>query len=393
MDYKRFVNDRAASLKPSGIRRFFDLVSEKKGAISLGVGEPDFATPYVGRDRAVKYINKGFTQYTPNGGYPELRELISAYYSRRYGLVYDPKTEILVTVGASEAIDLALRAVVSYGDEVLLPDPSYVSYLPCVTMSGAVPVTVPCSEKNGFRLTAKALEEKITAGTKVLILPYPNNPTGGILERADLEAIAKVCIERDILVISDEIYSELTYTESGHVSIASIPGMRERTVVINGFSKAFAMTGWRLGYLLCPPELLSPMYKIHQYTIMCAPTASQHAAIGVLRQSLEDDFASVKEMRSQYDMRRRYLVNEFNEMGLHCFEPEGAFYVFPSVEGTGMDGEAFAETLLEQKNGAVVPGSAFGEGGKYFVRVSYAYSMKNLQKAVGLIREFLSERE
>lgn len=392
MDYTRFVNDRAASLKPSGIRRFFDLVNEKKGAISLGVGEPDFNTPYVGRDRAVKFINKGYTQYSPNGGFLELRELISRYYAERYNVVYDPKTEILVTVGASEAIDLALRAVVSYGDEVLLPDPSYVSYLPCVTMSGAVPVTVPCSAKNGFRLTAEALEQKITDKTKALILPYPNNPTGGIMERADLEAVAKVAKKHDLLVISDEVYSELTYNKTGHVSIASVEGMRERTVVINGFSKAFAMTGWRLGYLLCPHELLNPMYKIHQYTIMCAPTASQHAAIGILRQSFEDGFASVKEMRTQYDMRRRYLVEEFNKMGLTCFEPEGAFYVFPSVESTGMTGEEFAEKLLEVKNVAVVPGEAFGEGGKYFVRVSYAYSMKNLRKAVELISEFLSER-
>lgn len=392
MDYSKFVNERAAGLKPSGIRRFFDLVNEKKDAISLGVGEPDFFTPYVGRDRAIKFINKGYTQYSPNGGFLELRELISRYYAERYGVLYDPKKEILVTVGASEAIDLALRAIVSYGDEVLLPDPSYVSYLPCVTMSGAVPVTVECSAENGFRLTAEKLERKITPRSKVLILPYPNNPTGGIMERKDLEAIAEVIKRHDLVVVSDEVYSELTYNKSGHVSISSVEGMRERTVVINGFSKAFAMTGWRLGYLLCPHELLDPMYKIHQYTIMCAPTASQHAAIGILRQSFEDDFASVKEMRGQYDMRRRYLVHAFNEMGLTCFEPEGAFYVFPSVEKTGMTGEEFAETLLEKKNVAVVPGEAFGEGGKYFVRVSYAYSMKNLQKAVELIREFLSER-
>ena len=390
MDYSRFINDRAAGLKPSGIRRFFDLVNEKKDAISLGVGEPDFHTPYVGRDQAIKTINQGLTQYTPNGGYLKLRELISRYYSTRYGIDYDPKKEILVTVGASEAIDLALRATVSYGDEVLIPNPSYVSYAPCITMAGGVPVQVKCCAEESFRITPKALSDAITDKTKILILPYPNNPTGGIMERSDLEAIAKIIIEKDLLVISDEIYSELTYTEGGHVSIASVDGMKERSVVINGFSKAFAMTGWRLGYLCCPAELLVPMYKIHQYAIMCAPTPSQAAAIAILNQSFEDDFASVADMRTQYDMRRRYLVNEFNNMGLTCFEPKGAFYVFPCVESTGLTGMEFAEKLLEDKKVAVVPGEAFGEAGLYFVRVSYAYSMKSLIKAVSLIKDFVA---
>lgn len=389
MDYSKFINKRAASIKPSGIRRFFDIVNEKKGVISLGVGEPDFHTPYIGRDYAARSINKGLTQYTPNGGFLKLRQLISEYYKVRYGLVYDPEHEILVTVGASEAIDLALRATVETGDEVLIPEPSYVSYAPCVTMTGGVPVGVECFASDGFKLTAEALKKNITDRTKILILPYPNNPTGGIMEKEDLEKIAEVCIEKDILVISDEIYSELTYTEKGHVSVASIEGMRERSVVINGFSKAFAMTGWRLGYMLCPAELLMPMYKIHQYSIMCAPTASQYAAMAILEQGLEENFLSVEEMRAQYDMRRRYLVENFNAMGLTCFEPKGAFYVFPSVKTTGMDGEKFAETLLEEKAVAVIPGNAFGKGGENFVRISYAYSMQTLVKAVRLIGEFV----
>lgn len=393
MDYDRFINKRAAGLKPSGIRRFFDLVNEKKDAISLGVGEPDFHTPYVGRDAATRMIQKGNTQYTPNGGFLRLRELIARYYSERYGLDYDAQKEILVTVGASEAIDIALRATIEYGDEVLIPEPSYVSYCPCVIMAGGVPVGVECPADNGFRIRAKNLTEKITDKTKILILPYPNNPTGGILEERELEEIAKVCIEKDLLVISDEIYSELTYTERGHKSIASVAGMRERCVVINGFSKAFAMTGWRIGYLMCPEQLLKPMYKIHQYAIMCAPTASQQAAIAVLENAFEEKFFTVNEMRGEYDKRRRYLVNELNAMGLTCFEPQGAFYVFPSVKSTGLSGEAFAETLLEEKNVAVVPGNAFGESGNDFIRISYAYSMKSLIKAITLIKEFVNKQK
>lgn len=391
MDYSKFINTRAAGLKPSGIRRFFDIVNERKGAISLGVGEPDFMTPYVARDAAVRSIQKGITQYTPNGGYFKLRELIAKYYEIRYRLVYNPKTEILVTVGGSEAIDLALRATLENGDEVLIPEPSFVSYAPCVTMSGGVPVGITCVADNGFKVTAEMLEEKITDRTKILILPYPNNPTGGIMGREDLEQVAKVCIKHDLLVLSDEIYSELTYSEDGHISIAAVAGMKERTVVMNGFSKAFAMTGWRLGYVMSPEPLHDAMYKIHQYGIMCAPTASQYAAIAALEQGFEDGFAAVREMRQQYDIRRRYLVNEFNAMGLTCFEPQGAFYVFPSVEKTGLTGEEFAEKLLDAKGVAVVPGDAFGAGGTYFVRVSYAYSMKSLTKAIGLIKEFVKE--
>ncbi len=393
MNYERFINERAGQLKPSGIRRFFDLVNERKDAISLGVGEPDFHTPYIGRDAATHAIQKGATQYTPNAGLVKLRYFISRYYEVRYGLKYDPKEEMLVTVGASEAIDLSLRATVSYGDEVLIPNPSYVSYSPCVSLAGGVPVGVDCPADNGFRLNKKVLLEKITDRTKILILPYPNNPTGGIMEYSDLKEVAEVCIEKDILVISDEIYSELTYNEVGHVSIASIEGMKERTIVINGFSKAFAMTGWRIGYLMCDRELLSPIYKIHQYTIMCAPTASQQAAIAVLTDALENEFSDIVKMKREYDARRRYLVSELNGCGLTCFEPQGAFYVFPSVAITGMDGETFAETLLKEKNVAVVPGSAFGESGKDYVRISYAYSMKSLVKAMALIKEFVKNHK
>lgn len=389
MDYEKFINSRASGLKPSGIRRFFDIVNEKKNVISLGVGEPDFQTPYAGRDKAVEIIRKGLTQYTPNGGILGLRKLIARYYEERYGVDYNPENEVLVTVGASEAIDVALRATVEEGDEVLLPEPSYVSYAPCVTIAGGVPVSVECPPSEGFRLTAEKLSERITPKTKILILPYPNNPTGAIMERKYLEEIAAVCVERDLLVISDEIYSELTYSEEGHVSVASAAGMRERSVIINGFSKAFAMTGWRLGYLMCPKELLEPMYRIHQYSIMCAPTASQYAAEAILRQGLEEDFAAVAEMRKEYDMRRRFLVSRFNSMGLRCFEPLGAFYVFPCVKSTGLTGREFAERLLSEKNVAVVPGEAFGGAGGDFVRVSYAYAMKSLIRAVELIEEFV----
>lgn len=391
MDYGKFINTRASSLKPSGIRRFFDIVNEKKDALSLGVGEPDFHTPYAGRDAAIRSIHKGKTQYSANGGILKLRQLISKYYFNRYGVFYNPEHEILVTVGASEAIDLSFRATLTSGDEVLLPEPSFVSYAPLVIMSGGVPVPVPCRAENGFRLTAKDLEEKITDRSKLLVLPYPNNPTGAVLDRAELEETAGICKKYDLLVVSDEIYSELTYLPQGHTSIAAIDGMKERTVVINGFSKAFAMTGWRLGYMACPCELMNAIYKIHQYAIMCAPTPSQYAAIGILEQGFEEGFKSVKEMRGEYDVRRRYLVNEFNKLGLSCFEPLGAFYVFPCVKSTGMTGEEFAEKLLERKSVAVVPGSAFGECGEFFIRVSYAYSMKNLIKAMKLIGEFVSE--
>ena len=390
MNYDKYISEIAKGIKPSGIRKFFDVANTMKDAISLGVGEPDFVTPWPVRDAAITSIKRGYTQYTSNAGMPELRAAIGKYLNLRYNLNYDPDDEILVTVGASEGIDLALRALINPGEEVLIPDPSYVSYSPCVTLCGGVPVPVNCVVDNDFKVTAKDLKDKITDKTKVLIMPYPNNPTGAIMEKSHLLDIAKLCIENDIIVISDEIYSELTYDEI-HTSIASLPNMRERTIVINGFSKAFAMTGWRLGYLACPREFLVPMYKIHQYGIMCAPTASQYAGLKALNDAFEDDFASVKEMHEEYDKRRRYLVKELNSMGLECFEPKGAFYVFPRVSSTGMNGEEFANGLLFSKKVAVVPGNAFGQNGNDFVRISYAYSMKKIKKAIKRIGEYLEE--
>ena len=369
MNYDKYISEIAKSIKPSGIRKFFDVANTMKDAISLGVGEPDFVTPWAVRDAAITSIKRGYTQYTSNAGMPELREAIGKYLHLRYNLQYDPNDEILVTVGASEGIDLALRALLNTGDEVLIPDPSYVSYSPCVTLCGGVPVPVNCVVENDFKVTAKDLKEKITDKTKVLIMPYPNNPTGAIMEKSHLIDIAKLCIEKDIIVISDEIYSELTYDEV-HTSIASLPDMRERTVVINGFSKAFAMTGWRLGYIACP---------------------SQYAGLKALNDAFEDDFASVREMHDEYDKRRRYLVLELNKMGLECFEPKGAFYVFPKVSSTGMNGEEFANGLLFSKKVAVVPGNAFGENCNDFVRISYAYSMEKLKKAIKRISEYLEE--
>ena len=393
MDYSKYLNKNAASIQPSGIRKFFDIVAERPDAISLGVGEPDFDTPWVGREAAIRSIQKGYTQYTSNFGMPKLRELISKYYKTRYNLSYDPNQEILCTVGASESIDLALRTLIEPGDEVLIPDPSYVSYRPCVTLTGAVPVAVKCSASEDFKLTLENLKAAYTNKSKIIILPYPNNPTGSIMEKEDLAKIVQFIIEKDLIVISDEIYSELTYTSEGHISIASFEGMRERTIVVNGFSKAFAMTGWRLGYALAPKEFINVMYKIHQYAIMCCPTASQYAGIACLEHGLEEKFATIEDMRDKYNIRRRFLVSEFNKMGLKCFEPKGAFYVFPCVESLGMDGEEFANTLFKEKNLAVVPGSAFGESGKYFIRVSYAYSMKKLETAIQLIKQFVEEHK
>lgn len=390
MDYSKYLNPTANNIKPSGIRKFFDIVSERKDVISLGVGEPDFDTPYIARDAAIRIIKKGYTQYTGNAGLNQLREKICKYYEQRYSVNYS-SDECLITVGASEAIDIALRAITSFGDEILVPEPSYVSYSPCIELAGGKPVNIPCYAKDSFALTAEALKEKITDKTKALILPYPNNPTGGIMEKSQLEEIAKVIIENDLLVISDEIYSELTYTEKGHVSIASIKGMKERTLVINGFSKSFAMTGWRLGYLLAPSEIISVVKKIHQYGIICAPTVSQYAGIAILDQSFEDNFSSVNEMKSEYDMRRRYVVSRLNKMGLDCFEPKGAFYAFPSVARLNMTGDEFATKLLDSKSVAVVPGSAFVNGDSSFIRISYAYSMKSLEKALDLIEEFVKE--
>ncbi len=392
MNYDKYISEITKNIKPSGIRKFFDVANSMKDAISLGVGEPDFVTPWSVRDAAILSIKRGYTQYTSNAGMLELREAIAKYLNMRYNLTYDPNDEILVTVGASEGIDLALRALLNVGDEVLIPDPSYVSYSPCVSLCGGVPVPVNCVVENDFKVTPKDLMDKITSKTKVLIMPYPNNPTGAIMEKSHLVEIAKLCIENDIIVISDEIYSELTYDEE-HTSIASLQGMRERTIVINGFSKAFAMTGWRLGYVACPRELLEQMYKIHQYGIMCAPTASQYAGIKALNDAFEDNFASVREMHEEYDKRRRFLVKELNNMGLECFEPKGAFYVFPKVSSTGMNGEQFANDLLFTKKVAVVPGNAFGQNGNDFVRISYAYSMEKLKKAIKRIAEYLEERK
>lgn len=385
---RNFVNKRAASLKPSGIRKFFDIVQEMPGAISLGVGEPDFVTPWGIRDTAIRSLKRGLTQYTGNRGLPELRENICRYLKTRFGAEYSPSNTI-VTVGASEAIDLTLRAVCDEGDEILVPEPCYVSYAPSVTLSGGVPVAVKCTALNDFILTPEQLEGAITPKTKALILAYPNNPTGAVMTKSQLEAIVPVIEKHDLLVIADEIYAELTY-EGRHVSIASLGDMRHRTVLINGFSKAFAMTGWRIGFVCAPPEVDDAMFKIHQYTIMCAPRMSQHAANGALIDGLSDDFAVVEEMREEYNRRGRFLVNSFNALGLKCFQPKGAFYVFPSVEITGMDGEQFATRLLTEKKVAVVPGSAFGNAGKMHVRCSYATGMDQLTEAIDRISDFVA---
>ncbi|MBP5248691.1 MAG: aminotransferase class I/II-fold pyridoxal phosphate-dependent enzyme [Lachnospiraceae bacterium] len=382
------LNSKVRAIKPSGIRKFFDIVKEIDGAISLGVGEPDFDTPWHIREEGIYALERGKTFYTSNAGLLELREEIAKYLERRQGMSYDFKTEILVTIGGSEAIDAALRAMLDAGDEVLIPEPCYVSYVPCVTLADGVPVTIDLKEENSFKLTREELLGAITDKTKILIMPFPNNPTGGIMTREDLEAIADVIIEKDLFVISDEIYSELTYGRD-HVSIASLPGMRERTIVINGFSKSYAMTGWRLGYACGPEEILKQMTKIHQFAIMCAPTTSQCAAIEALRNGDED----VERMREAYDERRRYLVTRLNEMGFHTFEPEGAFYVFPSIKHTGMTSDEFATALLREEKVAVVPGTAFGDCGEGFLRISYAYSIENLKTALDRIERFMKNHE
>ena len=384
---RSFINDRVRNLKPSGIRKFFDIVQEMEGAISLGVGEPDFVTPWYIRDAAVRSIKKGLTQYTGNRGLPELRENIARYMQERFSVTCDP-AHTLVTVGASEAIDLALRAICDLGDEILVPEPCYVSYAPTVTMAGATPVAVQCVADNDFVLTPEQLERAITPKTKALILAYPNNPTGAIMTREQLSAIIPVIERHDLLVISDEIYAELTYV-GRHVSIASLKDMSARTVVISGFSKAFAMTGWRVGFAIAPAEIDEAMFKIHQYGIMCAPRVSQHAANAALAEGFADGFSVVEEMRAEYARRGRFLVNAFNSLGLKCFQPKGAFYVFPSVESTGLSGEEFANRLLKEKAVAVVPGSAFGSAGDRHVRCSYATSQENLSEAIGRISEFV----
>lgn len=377
--------DKIVEIKPSGIRKFFDIVSEMKDAISLGVGEPDFDTPWHIRDEGIYSLEKGRTFYTSNAGLKELKVEITKYIKRTQDISYDANHEVIVTVGGSEAIDLALRAMVNPGEEVLIPQPSYVSYEPCAIMADAVPVIIELKEENEFRLTAQELREAITDKTKILILPFPNNPTGAIMEKKDLEEIAEIIREKDIFVISDEIYAELTYKDK-HVSIASIPGMQERTVLINGFSKSYAMTGWRLGYACAPKEIMEQMIKIHQFAIMCAPTTSQYAAVEALRNG-DDDVAS---MRESYNQRRRFLMNAFREMDLECFEPYGAFYVFPCIKEFGMSSDEFAERLLREEKVAVVPGTAFGDCGEGFLRISYAYSLENLKIALDKIRDFIT---
>lgn len=372
------------SIEPSGIRKFFDIASEMEEVISLGVGEPDFDTPWHIRDEGIYSLEQGRTFYTSNAGLKELREEISRYLKRRCHLDYDPLQEILVTVGGSEGIDLAMRAMLNPGDEVLIPQPCYVSYLPCVVLADGVPVTIELKEENEFRLTKEELLEKITDKTKILVLPFPNNPTGAVMRREDLEAIAEVIIEKDLFVLSDEIYSELTYQEE-HVSIASLPGMWERTLTINGFSKSHAMTGWRLGYLCGSKEMIAQMTKIHQFAIMCAPTTSQYAAVDALRCGDED----VARMRESYDQRRRFLMHEFARMGLKCFEPFGAFYVFPCIKEFGLTSDEFAMRLLEEEHVAVVPGTAFGPCGEGFLRISYAYSIEALKTALERIERFI----
>ena len=379
------LSDKITTIKPSGIRKFFDIVNEMEDAISLGVGEPDFDTPWHIRDEGIYSLEKGRTFYTSNAGLKELRTEIVRYIQRTQGVSYDPMKEVLVTVGGSEAIDLALRAMVNPGDEVLIPQPSYVSYEPCAILADAVPVIIELKEENEFRLTARELQDAITDKTKILVLPFPNNPTGAIMEKRDLEEIAEVVKEKDLFVISDEIYAELTYKEK-HVSIASLPGMKERTILINGFSKAYAMTGWRLGYACAPAVIMEQMIKIHQFAIMCAPTTSQYAAVEALKNGDDD----VAQMRESYNQRRRYLMHAFHEMGLKCFEPYGAFYVFPCIKEFGMTSEEFAERLLREEKVAVVPGTAFGDCGEGFLRISYAYSLDNLKIAMEKIGHFIS---
>ena len=378
--------DKVVDIKPSGIRKFFDIVSEMQDAISLGVGEPDFDTPWHIRDEGIYSLEKGRTFYTSNAGLKDLRQEICNTIRRKQGVSYDWQHEVLVTVGGSEAIDIGLRAMCNPGDEVLIPQPSYVSYEPCAILAGATPVIIDLKAENEFRLTAEELEAAITDKTKVLILPFPNNPTGAIMEKSDLEAIAKIIEEHDIFVMSDEIYSELTYKEK-HVSIVSLPGMKERTIYINGFSKAYAMTGWRLGYVAGPQPIIKQMLKIHQYGIMSSPTISQYAAI----EALDNCDADIVKMRNEYDIRRRWLVNALNDMGLHCFEPKGAFYVFPSIKSTGLSSEEFCERLLYEHNVAVVPGNAFGDCGEGYIRISYAYSLKHLMTAAERMKEFVEQ--
>lgn len=387
IDYSKYLNEGARNIKPSGIRRFFDIANEMDDVISLSIGEPDFFTPWHIREAAITALEKGKTRYTANRGMIALREEICKFYKKKYQLSYQPETEVLVTVGGSEAIDMALRCIIGEGEEVIIPEPCFVCYDPLTRMAGGVPVAIQTKAENEFRLTADELENAITEKTKALIFPYPNNPTGAVMRREHLEALTEVIIKHDLIVLSDEIYSELTYGDRPHVSIASLPGMRERTIVINGFSKTYSMTGWRMGYAVAPKELIAPMTKLHQYAIMSAPTISQFAAIEALRNGNDD----IAEMRDQYDMRRRLIVDGLNRLGLTCFEPEGAFYVFPSIQSTGMTSDEFCERLIYDKHVAVVPGTAFGACGEGYIRISYAYSIKHLSEALNRIAAFLKE--
>ncbi|MBQ8197016.1 MAG: aminotransferase class I/II-fold pyridoxal phosphate-dependent enzyme [Clostridia bacterium] len=384
-----FLNSRVKDLKPSGIRKFFDLAAGRKDVISLGVGEPDFVTPWEIRSAGINALKQGKTQYTSNQGLLEIREEIEKYLKERFSIRFNA-SEMVITLGASEAIDVTLRAVVDVGDEILVPDPSYVSYKPCIELAGGKAVAVRCDGENGFKLTPEELKKVITPKTKALIFPYPNNPTGGIMEKEYIEAIIPVILEHDLLVISDEIYAELTYGDR-HCSICAFPQLEGRCVLISGFSKAFAMTGWRIGFVCAPQPIFSAILKIHQYTSICAPSFSQYAALAGLRNGREDCYSTVEQMRDEYDRRRKFMHKTFTEMGLDCFEPKGSFYLFPSVEKTGLTGDEFAVKLLEEKKVAVVPGSAFGDFGLNYIRCSYAYSMQNLIKATAQIAEFVEE--
>ena len=389
IDYSTVLNQKVQAIKPSGIRRFFDIANEMDNVISLSIGEPDFTTPWHVREEGIRSLEDGKTWYSPNRGFIELRQEISRWLKRHYHVNYNDKEEILVTVGGSEAIDLCLRSLISPGDEVLIPEPSFVCYVPLTEMAGGVPVVLETKAEDRFRITPEALRAKITPKTKLLILPYPNNPTGAVMRREHLEAIAEVVRENDLMVLSDEIYSALTYGDTNHVTFSAIDGMWERTIVVNGFSKAFAMTGWRLGYAVGPAQIIKAMTKLHQYGIMSAPTTAQYAAIEALKNGDED----IVYMREQYDMRRRLVVDGFNSMGLTCFEPVGALYVFPCIQKTGLTSEEFCERLLYEERVAVVPGSAFGDCGEGFVRVSYSYSIKHITEALSRIEHFIKQFE
>ncbi len=387
INYDDFLNQRLVEVKPSGIRKFFAIAEEMDNVISLGVGEPDFKTPWHIRDKAIEYLEQGKTRYTANAGLIQLRDAISEFYNRKYKVTYDPNSEILVTVGGSEGIDMAIRSLISPGDDVLIVEPSFVCYRPIVETCGGNVITVTTKEEDNFKLTPEALSSAITPNTKLLVFPYPNNPTGAIMRREDIEKITDIIIKNNILVLSDEIYSELTYGDKKHYTIAAADGMKKRTIVINGFSKTYSMTGWRLGYALAPAPIIKQMTKLHQFAIMSAPTNSQYAAIDALEKGDTD----IQKMRDDYDMRRRFTVKAFNDIGLKCFEPEGAFYVFPCIKSTGLSSEEFCEKLIMSKRVAVVPGNAFGECGEGYIRVSYCYSIDNIRKAIEKIKEFIDE--